>query len=581
MVWHSFMLNPRAYLEDCFRQAKMNIWATPFPWDLISSCITLDGQEQYSYDPGETAKSAWHSRIDKKWDNLDDSLRHTLECPLCHSKTRVLWTTAYITMLDPERRGARVGFDNAQGYADKSFNLVCSGCSELLDHDLLPVLKFRADNIALIEHELPLPGTLYNPDGVVKNREKWGAKWAQLTPNYYFLNFRRDFLTCLDKSEIKCRSVRKLADRIHADLYKRNQKIEVLDMKSELANSDMFETTKGRGRATLRRMMSRYWGGNSSIFAMDLVGAVIRQGTFVQKMYKLDWLHSHSPTDLPQLMERFIAKYNVFWKIIVDNPSKMVVPTLDVDLVWHTHQLAVKKYYTHSIGTTKLKKPVRFIDHNDKIDEGRLSDSFAWTVKQYRKATGGQVYSECLCWYCQVTRGEGILEKLSLSSQVGKQLEKLQIEQNEEKDTSKETAPAHISAHNAVRARGFVFRYRRKGLEKIIKQHQKHEGLGGQNKKTKKNQAERQTLFEVFEKDSPPHQDAYVFNPSCMSTDKDAVGNCISGSCGASMAAGSCGGSTFGASCASAVNSHGTGFGYIQYVGGGGGGGGAGCGGGC
>ncbi|OKL62844.1 hypothetical protein UA08_01814 [Talaromyces atroroseus] len=581
MVWHSFMLNPRAYLEDCFRQAKMNLWATPFPWDLVSNCITLDQDEKYSYDPGETAKKIWLSRTDKKWDNLDDSLRHTVECLLCHSKTRVLWTTASINMFDPtvlERYGVPGGFDYAQGYADKSFNIVCSGCEETLDHDYLPVLKFRNDNIALIERQLPLPGTVYNPDGVVKNRKKWRARWAQLTPNYYFLAIGKDFIKYLDKHGTKCRSIRKLADGIHTNLYRRNMKIKVLDMDSELANSDMFQTEKGRGRGTLRRMMSRYWGGNSSIFAMDLVGAVIRQGTFVQKMHKLNWLHSYPMSDLPQLMERFMAKYNVFWKIIVDNPSQMVVPTLDVDLVWHTHQLAPKRYYTHSIETTKHKKPIRFIDHNDKIDEGRLSDSFTWTVKQYRKATGGQVYSECLCWYCQVTRGEGILEKLSLAPQVSKQLEKLRIEKN---GTLEETTAAHISAHNAVRAQGPVFRNRRKELEKIIKQHEKQEhGTGGQYRKAKKNQAQRQTLFEVFEKDFPLHQDAYIYNPSCMSMDKDAVGNCIAGACSPSMAAGSCGGSTFNSSCASTARSHGTGFRYIEYKGAGGAGG-VGCGGGC
>lgn len=34
-------------------------------------------------------------------------------------------------------------------------------------------------------------------------------------------------------------------------------------------------------------MMSRYWD-NSSPFALDLVGAVVRQGTFFQKMDKLN-----------------------------------------------------------------------------------------------------------------------------------------------------------------------------------------------------------------------------------------------------------------------------------------------------
>jgi hypothetical protein len=479
-------------------------------------------------------------------------------------------------------RGTATGFEKAQGYADKSFNTLCWGCNTLLDHDYLPVLKFKADNIALIKHHLPLPGTLYNPDGVVKTREKWKAKWAQLTPNYLFLNIRDDFVKYMEHQGKECRSVRQLADLIFAYIYRHNWKIKVLDMDSELANSDMFQTQMGRGRATLRRMMSRYWDGNSSIFAIDLVGAVLRQGTFVQKMHKLDWIHSRSSSDLPPLMKKFIAKYGVFWKIIVENPSQMAVPTLDVDLVWHTHQLAPRRYYTHSITTTERKKPVRFIDHNDKIDEGRLSDGFEWTVKQYRNATGGKVYSECFCWYCDATRGKGLFEKLSLSSQISKDLERIQSENHDKEYALEENNSAHISSHNAVRAQGPVSRQSRKKLEKIIQTHQKEDGIAKQGKKSRKDQDQRTTLCEVFEKDPPVHQDVYINNPGCISMAKDAVGNCIGGSCSPSMAAGSCGGSTFTSLCASGGKTHGTGFGYIVYKGAGGpGGGGAGCGGGC
>lgn len=577
MVWHSFMLNPRAYLEDCFRQARMNLWSTAFPWDLISQCISVDDQNRYYYDPGEAAHLSWQSLTRKKWDNLDDPPQHVLLCPLCHSRTHVRWTTAHISMLV---QGTATGFEKAQGYADKSFNTLCSGCNTLLDHDYLSVLKFKVDNIALIKRHLPLPGTLYNPDGVVKTRKKWKAKWAQLTPNYLFLNLRHDFVRDMELRGKKCRSIRQLTDLIYADIYRHNWKIKVLDMDSELANSDMFQTQMGRGRGTLRRLFSRYWG-NSSIFAMDLVGAVIRQGTFVQKMHKLDWIRSHSVSVLSQLMERFIAKHDVFWKIIVENPSQMVVPTLDVDLVWHTHQLAPRRYYNYSITTTERKKPIRFIDHNDKIDEGRLSDAFEWTIKQYRKATGGKVYSECFCWYCDATRGKGLIERLSLSSPIGKDLERLRNEKSDTRNVLEDSLSAHISSHNAVKAQGPVLAQRRKNLERIIQDHQKHDNPTKQGKRSRKNQKQRTEIFEIFEKEPPVHQDIYINNPGCINVAKDGAGNCIGGSCSSSMAAGSCGGSTFTSLCASGSKTHGTGFGYIVYKGAGGAGGGAGCGGGC
>ena len=37
MVWHAYMLNPRCFLEDCFRLGLMDFWMTGLPWALIVS----------------------------------------------------------------------------------------------------------------------------------------------------------------------------------------------------------------------------------------------------------------------------------------------------------------------------------------------------------------------------------------------------------------------------------------------------------------------------------------------------------------------------------------------------------------
>lgn len=48
-------------------------------------------------------------------------------------------------------------------------------------------------------------------------------------------------------------------------------------------------------------------------------------------------------------MDRLLVKYGRFWEIIVANPKKLAVPTLDVDLAWHTHQLTPRNYYAYSV----------------------------------------------------------------------------------------------------------------------------------------------------------------------------------------------------------------------------------------
>lgn len=95
------------------------------------------------------------------------------------------------------------------------------------------------------------------------------------------------------------------------------------------------------------------------------------------------------------------------------HPAQVAVPTLDVDLAWHTHQLSPAAYYTW-IGE---KVGGKFVDHDDKIEENALSAAFEWTSKTYQE-TYGEVYSECTCWYCESVRashfgaGGRILEKL-------------------------------------------------------------------------------------------------------------------------------------------------------------------------
>lgn len=88
--------------------------------------------------------------------------------------------------------------------------------------------------------------------------------------------------------------------------------------------------------------------------------------------------------------------------IMTEYPMSLTVPTLDVDLAWHTHQLAPRAYYKFSTYNTAMStsKEAKFIDHNDKIDEDQLSNSFELTSKTYLEKFN-EVYSECTCWYCE------------------------------------------------------------------------------------------------------------------------------------------------------------------------------------
>lgn len=97
--------------------------------------------------------------------------------------------------------------------------------------------------------------------------------------------------------------------------------------KSDLTKGELMLRAE---RVSIRKMMSRYWG-NSSVFALDLAGAVIRQGTFIEKMHSIDWIHSPA---LASTEERIIEKYKRYFAILAMHPNQVAVPTLDVDLAW-------------------------------------------------------------------------------------------------------------------------------------------------------------------------------------------------------------------------------------------------------
>lgn len=94
-------------------------------------------------------------------------------------------------------------------------------------------------------------------------------------------------------------------------------------------------------------------------------------------------------------MKDIVTKYERFIEILANYPGEVAVPTLDLDLGWHTHQLSPRSYFDFTVLQTTT-----FVDHNDKIDEDKLGVLFEWTTKIYQERYG-EVYSQCRCWYCE------------------------------------------------------------------------------------------------------------------------------------------------------------------------------------
>lgn len=321
------------------------------------------------------------------------------------------------------------------------------------------------------------------------------------------------------------------------------------------ANSSTSHILKRAERIAVRRMMSRYWD-NSSIFALDLVGAVVRQCSFIEKMHSIDWIHSPAATST---MARLIQKYTRYMYIIASHPNKTAVPTLDVDLAWHTHQLSPPSYYAYTVSTTE-----RFINHDDKIEETALSTAFEWTSKTYQKMYN-QLYSECTCWYCEAIR-ESHTSSVKRVFGGNKAIES-QIDRLHAGSKDPNTSP-HISAHNAIKAdkdgsRGIRDTYMRAKLERDYQKACNHTRKKGRTPpaRDRYNGSDfamaygypmYMPYYAPYMGDPCVNSGLYVANPGCANFTAGAVGNCCAGACGGGVATGSCGGAGSGG-CAGGV----------------------------
>lgn len=326
-------------------------------------------------------------------------------------------------------------------------------------------------------------------------------------------------------------------------------------------------------RAGVRRMMVKYWD-NSSIFGLDLVGAVIRQGTFVQKMVDLDWLNSPA---VSSTAARLVTKYTRFMSLMAQFKTTLFVPTLDVDLAWHTHQLSSSSYYNYTVTNCG-----QFVDHDDKIAETKLSDAFSSTTQLYEMLFK-EAYSECLCWYCEAIRAshaptKGLFKKTLLTSDAEKQLYAHAAELGISDDPAKGN---HISTHNAIRPTEQSY-LTKKAQDKLQKDFEKavKRALKDGRKPPEKRHDDIYGYGAFYPFPMPfaysygyVGAPIYVAAPACGSSSSGAAGNCCAGTCGGGAGAGACGAGGFGGgSCG--------GGGGGGACGGGGGGGGGGCGGG-
>ncbi|GAQ39642.1 hypothetical protein AtubIFM56815_007913 [Aspergillus tubingensis] len=108
-----------------------------------------------------------------------------------------------------------------------------------------------------------------------------------------------------------------------------------------------------------------------------LLHNVLRQMNFIDQMHDCLWI---SYPDAEDILETARKRYNNFVELFRLHPGVMLVPTLDIDLVWHTHLCSAARYRGFM-----MERVGRFINHDDKLGKGALDDGFERTKELYEE----------------------------------------------------------------------------------------------------------------------------------------------------------------------------------------------------
>ena len=379
LVLHSYMLNPHDFLQDCLRCGGLALWKAGFPWDLVAT--NIDGTT-LEYRPSESTILAFEKRTGIAWNHMCLEDKTSIDCSGCRELVSVRWTDMYTNeSLQMEKGNTRM-----------NFAVTCPHCQSQVSQDSVCNARLKADLDLLLRDDVVLPGTLLSRDGVIPTACPGRAVNADgaLLNDILVDGLAKQLIQTIGKAQRNAGKVQLSSCAMNDSIISAFTEGSFQDRAKDV---DEGEKTFSALMKSAQRLRSMY-DNNMSAFALDLVGAIMRQGAFVEKMQHFDWIRSPA---IVHTVSCAIERYSGFFKVMQQHPGKTAVPTFDVDLVWHTSQLTPMEYYRYSLENCNGL----FIDHDDKIVENVLNNSFEWTCEQFASLTGTD-YDNCLCWCCAI-----------------------------------------------------------------------------------------------------------------------------------------------------------------------------------
>ncbi|KAG8933502.1 hypothetical protein FRC01_008782, partial [Tulasnella sp. 417] len=354
MVWHTYMLNPRSYYEDCIRKLPGLLRIGSFP--LMQLAGSIDRDTLLPHPPSESRVAAFSSFTGQPFDpptNTTSEDTVVVFCPSCSQPNTIPWITY-----------------KGDGYAQRRFSCACNSCQLSFSRETLGVRKFYEDmeNCLLHSDKYFIANTIVDYQTGVPVDKRWSKALSTLVIGNH-------------QGNLKAARPEKLGKQIGWTMKNLEDYCRVGMMFWQ--NKPHISTPRA-----LNIILSAY--RQPGPFSIDLASAVIRQMNFVDKMVHLGFTESGRWEEDHDTLTRCVVRYHHFLDFMSSTTGKFAVPTLDIDLAWHTHQLLCSSY-------RKLKDMIGVVpDHDDKVSQGALSDAYDKTAEAW-KARFGVPYSVCGC----------------------------------------------------------------------------------------------------------------------------------------------------------------------------------------
>ncbi|KAJ6565016.1 hypothetical protein DFH09DRAFT_919796 [Mycena vulgaris] len=380
MVWHAYLLNPGWYAEDVERVVELR--GLKKAGDVLAASLGENLGTLIVSEPSAARVAQWVKLTATPFDPFEAaslSQYRVITCPKCSATVHASFMT-----------------DTGTGYLQHSFMTPCPNteCQFQITHDALALRKLALDLsthrprsepqgfLAPLTNCIHSSGTLHTPINPVDLARGWTTRAAML--NHHKLK----------RPDYKEPGVL-LENLAYADFIMQQANYDFGTLKNMLAAN-----MRGNGGRLIGRITSAYT--DDKLFSVELI---LRQGTFVAKMHELQWTRPGFFDTLEDetALRHAIARYHAFLDLMSSSPASFFVPTLDIDLAWHTHQLMASNY------SNDTRQYVgRFIDHDDKVAESQLASSFDITCRAWKERYGVQ-YMHCGC----PLPGDTIGQKLS------------------------------------------------------------------------------------------------------------------------------------------------------------------------